>query len=203
MKLRLVYSMLLLLLFLAGGNSSLASDKAEEKNMKQTEKAKTAAIDYFHLPLKTIAGNDTTLESFKGKVVLLVNVASKCGNTKQYAALEELYRKYKDRGFVVVGFPANDFGGQEPGTDQEILNFCQSKFDVTFPMMSKISVKGEDKHPLYAYLTQESPFAGEIEWNFTKFILDRTGKPAARFTPKTVPDSDEVIATVERLLSAK
>lgn len=195
--------MLLMIFLLVGGISSSASETTEEKNMKQPEKSKTMEIDYLHLPLKTITGSDTTLESFKGKVVLLVNVASKCGNTKQYAALEELYRKYKDRGFVVVGFPANDFGGQEPGTDQEILNFCQSKFDVTFPMMSKISVKGEDKHPLYAYLTQESPFAGEIEWNFTKFILDRTGKPAARFTPKTVPDSDEVIATVERLLSAK
>lgn len=203
LKTRPIYSILLMTFLLFGGRSSSASEIPEEKNMKQPEKAKTTEIDYLHLPLKTITGNDTTLENFKGKVVMLVNVASKCGNTKQYAGLEELYRKFKDKGFVVVGFPANNFGEQEPGTDQEILNFCQSKFDVTFPMMSKISVKGEDKNPLYTYLTEESPQSGEIEWNFTKFLLDRNGTVAARFSTKTTPTSPEVVSSIERLLSAK
>lgn len=203
LKTRPIYSILLMTFLLIGGRSSSASEIPGEKNMKQSEKAKTTEIDYLHLPLKTITGNDTTLENFKGKVVMLVNVASKCGNTMQYAGLEELYRKFKDKGFVVVGFPANNFGEQEPGTDQEILNFCQSKFDVTFPMMSKISVKGEDKNPLYTYLTEESPRSGEIEWNFTKFLLDRNGTVAARFSTKTTPTSPEVVSIIERLLSVK
>ena len=198
-------SILVTLTFLTGAGTApaKAGNNMEDSELKTAKEAKTKKSDYFHVPFKTITGNDSSLADFHGKVVMLVNVASKCGQTKQYAGLEEIYRKYRDKGFVIVGFPANNFGEQEPGSNEEILNFCQTKFDVTFPMMSKISVKGEDKHPLYAYLTEESNHPGEIEWNFTKFLLDRTGKLADHFPTKTDPASPEVIAEVERLLSAK
>jgi glutathione peroxidase len=156
--------------------------------------------DYLHIPLRTISGDTTKLADFSGKVILLVNTASKCGFTPQYAGLEALYRKYKDRGMVVIGFPANDFKQQEPGTNAEILEFCRENYGVTFPMMAKISVKGETQHPLYRYLTQESPFPGEITWNFNKFLLDRTGGVAARFETKMKPDDAAIIAEVEKLL---
>jgi glutathione peroxidase len=135
--------------------------------------------------------------------VLLVNVASRCGFTPQYAGLEALYEKYKDRGLVIVGIPANNFGQQEPGTDAEIKTFCSMKYNVTFPMMSKVSVLGEDKTPLYVFLTDKSAnpqIGGEIKWNFTKFVFDRNGKPVARFEPKVTPDSPEVTAAIESAL---
>ena len=158
----------------------------------------TSYLDY---PLLTITGDTTSLAEFSGKVVLIVNTASECGFTPQYAGLEGLYRKYKDRGFVVIGFPANNFGGQEPGTNEEILNFCTTKFDVTFPMMSKVSVKGKDKLPLFIYLTEQSPLPGEIQWNFTKFLLDKNGRLAARYPSKVTPMDSELVSTVEDLLS--
>jgi glutathione peroxidase len=144
-----------------------------------------------------------SLSSFKGKVVLLVNVASKCGFTPQYSALETVYEKYKDRGLVIVGVPANNFAQQEPGTDAEIKTFCTNKYNVSFPMMSKVSVLGDDKTPLYVFLTGESTdpkFAGDIKWNFTKFLFDRNGNPVARFEPKVTPDSPEVTAAIEKAL---
>jgi glutathione peroxidase len=156
--------------------------------------------------MKDIDGQDVDLARYKGKVVLMVNVASKCGYTKQYAGLESLYEKYKDKGLVVIGFPANNFKGQEPGTDEQIKEFCTSKYNVTFPMMSKISVKGDDKHPLYKYLT-EAPtagaYAGDVEWNFTKFVVDRDGKVVARFKSKVTPESEELLGAVEKELNAK
>lgn len=157
-------------------------------------------VDYRAIPFKTITGNDSTLKVFEGKVVLMVNVASECGYTKQYAGLQELYARYKDKGLVVVGFPANNFGGQEPGSDKQILEFCTSTFAVTFPMMSKVSVKGEDKHPLFAYLTEQSPAPGEIKWNFSKFLLDRTGKLVARFDSGVDPLDKKLTSQVESLL---
>ena len=172
-------------------------------NMNQQTKESAndkMATDYLHLPFSTITGEQTSLADYQGKVVLLVNVASKCGYTKQYAGLEELYRKYKDDGLVILGFPANNFGGQEPGSNEQILEFCTSTFDVTFPMMSKISVKGEDMHPLYKYLTTESGFDGDIKWNFTKFLLDRDGKPVARFESPEEPMSKEIVGDIEKLL---
>lgn len=157
-------------------------------------------------PAKDIDGNDADLSQYRGKVVLLVNVASKCGYTKQYAGLEELYEKYKDRGLVVIGFPANNFGGQEPGSNDEIKTFCTSKFNVTFPMMAKISVKGDDINPLYKYLTEQptaGDFGGEIGWNFTKFLVDRSGNVYARFGSKTTPEDPAVTAAVEKGLAAQ
>ncbi len=154
--------------------------------------------------MKDIDGNEKNLADYRGKVVMLVNVASKCGNTKQYAALEKLYEKYKDQGLVVVGLPANQFGGQEPGSEAEIKEFCTSKYNVTFPMMAKIIVKGEGKHPLYKYLTEQptaGDFAGEIEWNFQKFVVDRSGQVFARFAPKLSPEDPSVVAAIEKALA--
>ncbi|MFO0985439.1 MAG: glutathione peroxidase, partial [Planctomycetota bacterium] len=146
--------------------------------------------------LKDIDGKDVDLaKTFKGKVVLVVNVASKCGLTPQYEKLEKLYQTYKDKGLVVLGFPANEFGAQEPGTNAEIKEFCTSKYKVTFPMFAKIVVKGEGIHPLYKHLTDQqtdAKFAGEIKWNFTKFLIGRDGQIAARFEPKVEPQAKEV-----------
>ncbi len=153
--------------------------------------------------LNSIDGKPAPLSAYRGKVVLIVNVASRCGFTPQYAGLEALYEKYKDRGFVILGFPANNFGGQEPGTNEEIKTFCSSKYNVTFPMYSKISVKGDDQAPLYRFLTdqQANPATGgEIQWNFTKFLVDKNGKVAARFEPKVTPESPGVAGAIEKAL---
>jgi len=161
------------------------------------------AKSIYNFTMRSIDGQQVSLSSYKGKVVLLVNVASRCGFTPQYAGLEALYEKYKDRGLVIVGIPANNFGQQEPGTDAEIKTFCSMKYNVTFPMMSKVSVLGDDKTPLYVFLTDKSAnpqIGGEIKWNFTKFVFDRNGKPVARFEPKVTPDSPEVAAAIESAL---
>src|SRR5829696_2442209 len=164
-----------------------------------------AAVSPLTFTVKDIDGKDYELAQLKGKVVMLVNVASKCGFTKQYTGLEKLYEKYKDRGLVIVGFPANNFGGQEPGTEEEIKTFCSTKYNVTFPMMSKISVKGENQHALYDLLTHRTPqeFRGEIGWNFTKFMVDRNGQVFARFASKTTPEDEQLVAAVEKALGAK
>jgi glutathione peroxidase len=154
--------------------------------------------------LKSIDGQTVPLAQYHGKVLLVVNVASRCGFTPQYAALETLYEKYKDRGLVIVGVPANNFGGQEPGTNEEIKTFCSRKYHVSFPMMAKVSVKGEDKSPLYLFLTDKSlnpQIGGEIQWNFTKFLFDRNGQPVHRFEPDVTPDSPQVIGAVESALA--
>ena len=156
--------------------------------------------------LNSIDGQTTPLSTFKGKVVLLVNVASRCGYTPQYTALESLYEKYKDRGFVIVGIPANNFGAQEPGTNQEIKTFCTSKYHVSFPMMAKVSVKGSDITPLYQFLTDKMAnpsTGGEIGWNFTKFLVDGNGKVVARFDSAVTPDSPEVSASIEKALASR
>jgi glutathione peroxidase len=156
--------------------------------------------------VKDIDGNVVQLSKYRGKVVMLVNVASHCGFTPQYAGLEKLYETYKDKGFVILGFPANNFGGQEPGTDDVIKSFCTAKYNVTFPMMSKISVKGDDKAPLYKFLT-EAPtagdFAGDITWNFNKFLVDKNGNVIARFASPTKPDDEKLVGVVEKALAAK
>jgi glutathione peroxidase len=159
----------------------------------------------YDFTLNTIDGQPAPLSAYKGKIVLLVNVASKCGYTPQYTALESIYEKYKDRGFVIVGIPANNFGAQEPGTNQEIKTFCSSKYHVTFPMMAKVSVKGSDITPLYQFLTDKGAHpetGGEIGWNFTKFLVGPDGKVIARFDSKVTPDSPEVTGAIEKALSA-
>jgi glutathione peroxidase len=171
-------------------NGTVAS---EEKPMKSV----------YDFTVKDIDGKDASLGQYRGKVVMIVNVASKCGFTPQYAGLQRIYDQYKDKGLVVLGFPANDFLWQEPGTDAEIKSFCAMKYSVTFPMFAKISVKGGDMHPLYKFLTEEASnpgFGGKITWNFNKFLLDRTGKTVARFATRTAPEDKEVTAAIEKAL---
>ena len=156
--------------------------------------------------MKDIDGKDVDLSKYKGKAVLIVNVASKCGNTPQYAQLEELHKKYADQGLVVLGFPANEFGKQEPGTNAQIKEFCTSKYNVDFPMFSKIVVKGDGQAPLYQYLTskQTNPkYAGDITWNFEKFLIGKDGQIVNRFKPKTKPDAPEVVQAIEAELAKK
>jgi glutathione peroxidase len=158
----------------------------------------------YDFPLNTIDGQSTSLAAYKGKVLLVVNVASRCGYTPQYSALEATYEKYKDRGLVIVGVPANNFGAQEPGTNDEIKTFCTRKYNVQLPMMSKVSVKGSDTTPLYQYLTDTSlnpKTGGEIKWNFTKFLFDRNGNVIARFEPEVTPDSPQVLTAIEKALA--
>ena len=157
-----------------------------------------AASSVHEFTMNSLTGKPVPLSEYKGKVVLVVNVASKCGYTPQYEGLEALYKKYKDKGLVVLGFPANNFGAQEPGTNEEIGSFCKSKYGVTFPMFSKISVKGEDKAPLYQFLTASG---GEIGWNFTKFLVGKDGKPIQKFNSNVEPDSKELTAAIEKALA--
>jgi glutathione peroxidase len=160
------------------------------------------ASSVYEFTLTSIDGVPMPLSAFKGKVILLVNVASKCGFTPQYSSLEALYRKYKDQGFIVLGFPANNFGAQEPGTNEEIKTFCSTTYHVTFPLYAKISVKGEDQAPLYQYLTRTANAAvvGDIKWNFTKFLVDREGHVVQRFESAVKPDAAEMTAAIEKLL---
>lgn len=175
------------------------------------------------IPVDTIGGEPTTLGEYAGKVVLVVNVASKCGLTPQYEGLQRLHRTYADRGLVVAGFPANDFGAQEPGSNDEIVEFCSTNYAVEFPMFSKISVVGEEQHPLYAALTAAMPTATgdkeafrerlrsggrtptedpDVVWNFEKFLIGRDGEVVARFAPTIAPDDDELISAIESALGA-
>ena len=160
------------------------------------------AADLTSIPFQTNSGDTTTLAAYKGQVVLIVNTASECGQTPQYEGLEKIYNKYKERGFTVIAFPSNDFGEQEPGTNEQIKTFCSTTYGVTFPLMSKIPVLGENKHPLYKYLVEHSDPAEEIKWNFTKFLLDRDGNIAARFFHKVTPEDSTVISKIEELLGA-
>lgn len=188
--------------------------------LRGIQAAMTSALE--EIPVHTIDGTPTKLGDYSGKVRLVVNVASKCGLTPQYAGLEALYRKYKDRGFEVLAFPANEFLAQEPGTEAEIKDFCRSTYDVTFPMFRKIVVKGEGQHPLYAHLTKERPEArslsgkdfratlkkhgidpgapSDIAWNFEKFLLGRDGSILERFAPDVPPDAEPLVSAIERAL---
>jgi glutathione peroxidase len=177
--------------YAGGGKESMSAD---------TTAGCPAALDY---RMKSIDGKDVDLCGYKGNVLLVVNVASKCGLTPQYKGLEALYDKYKDRGFQILGFPANDFGAQEPGSDAEIQQFCSLTYGVSFPMFSKIAVTGDGKHALYKYLTSgggDPSIAGDVKWNFQKYLIDREGKVIAVFSPKVDPEAPEVVAAVEAAL---
>ncbi len=153
--------------------------------------------------LMNIDGKDVKLDTYRGKVLLITNVASKCGYTPQYEGLQAIYSKYQSQGLVVLGFPANNFLGQEPGTNEEIKTFCQLKYNVSFPMFSKISVKGADIHPLYRFLTSKETdpeFGGDISWNFNKFLVDRSGKIIARFETKEKPEGEKIVQAIEKAL---
>ena len=161
------------------------------------------SVSIYSFNLKDIDGKDVSLNQYKGKVLLVVNVASKCGYTPQYEGLQKVFLKYKDQGLVVLGFPANNFMSQEPGTNEEIKSFCTLKYNVTFPMFAKISVKGNDIHPLYKFLTDKETnpqLGGDIKWNFSKFLVNRNGEIIARFEPNIKPDSDQVTQAIEKAM---
>jgi glutathione peroxidase len=162
------------------------------------------SMSLYDIPLTTLSGAPTTLGEYKGKAVLVVNVASKCGLTPQYEGLENLQKKYASRGFTVLGAPCNQFGGQEPGSAEEIETFCSTTYGVTFPMLDKLEVNGEGRHPLYSELTltpDADGEAGDIQWNFEKFLIGTEGTVVARFRPRTEPESDEVVSAIEAQLA--
>jgi glutathione peroxidase len=179
-------------------------EKAPSGDQSKTPAATPASPYVLGYSMKRIDGTEESLETYKGKVVLIVNVASKCGYTPQYEGLEKLYKDKKDAGLVVLGFPANNFRSQEPGSNKDIAEFCSSKFGVTFPMFEKISVTGSDQHPLYKQLAaQAAPIGGDPKWNFTKFLVDRHGNVVARFDSKVKPDDAEVTKKIDELLAQK
>jgi len=154
------------------------------------------------IPLKDIKGKETSLKAYDGKVLLVVNVASKCGYTPQYSSLEATHRKFAEKGFTVLGFPCNDFNSQEPGSNEEIQTFCKTKYDVTFPLFDKVHVKGPEQHPFYAALTgKSSPFPGDVKWNFGKFLISKDGKVLKRWDSKVTPDSKEITEAIEAALA--
>jgi glutathione peroxidase len=160
-------------------------------------------VSVYDAPVKTLQGDPASLAGYKGEALLIVNVASKCGYTKQYVQLEELQQHYEGKGFTVLGFPCNQFGHQEPGSPEEIAEFCSLTYGVTFPMFEKIDVNGPDRHPLYAELTAVEDAdgkAGDVEWNFEKFVVSPDGELVARFRSKTPPDAPDVVAVIESLL---
>jgi glutathione peroxidase len=176
---------------------------AMDANADSNGVGKGTAKSVYDFTLKNSKGKDVKLEEFRGQVVMLVNVASKCGYTPQYEGLQKIYERYKGQGFTILGFPANNFGAQEPGTNEEIQEFCRINYGVTFPVFSKISVKGDDKHPLYKYLTERETnpeFAGEIKWNFNKFLVGRDARILARFDSADKPEDAKVTQAIEQAL---
>ncbi|MBG9811544.1 glutathione peroxidase [Bacillus endophyticus] len=161
-------------------------------------------MNIYQFSVQNIKGEEQSLEQYKGKVIVVVNTASKCGFTPQFEGLQNLYEKYKDRNFVILGFPCNQFGGQEPGDEEEIQSFCQRNYGVDFPMFAKVDVKGDNAHPLFQYLAEKAPGilgSKAIKWNFTKFLIDKDGEPVQRFSPKTAPEDLE--HDIEQLLEEK
>jgi len=188
-----------LLAFIGGLLLTIPAAQAVQEGLLMTAKS-TSLYDF---TMDDIDGKPVNLRQYKGKALLVVNTASFCGNTPQYTDLEAMYEQYRDKGFEILAFPANNFGQQEPGTNAEIKGFCLTKYSVSFPLFSKISVKGSDKHPLYQYLTEKSPFPGEVEWNFQKYLVDRSGNIVARFPHRMKPSAPEIVKEVERVLAAK
>lgn len=175
--------------------NSIASTSPIRNEVKGTTTMSEKSV--WDFSVKTIDGQDVKLDTYKGKVLLIVNVASKCGYTPQYEGLQAVYSKYKDQGLVILGFPANNFMGQEPGTNEEIKTFCQTKYNVSFPLFAKISVKGENIAPLYQFLTSQ---AGEVTWNFNKFLIGKDGKLIKHFESKDKPEGETVTGAIEQAL---
>jgi glutathione peroxidase len=194
-----LFAALSVLTLSSGAMIGLPDLRAEQEGLLMA--AKTTGL--YDFTMDDIDGTPVNLGKYRGKVLLVVNTASFCGNTPQYADLQSMYEQYRDKGFEILAFPANNFGQQEPGTNAEIKSFCYTKYSLAFPLFSKISVKGEDKHPLYRYLTEQSPFPGEVEWNFQKYLVDRSGNVVGRFHHRTKPLSPEIVTEVERVLAAK
>ena len=173
-------------------------------NGEETKKEDKTVAPVLNFTMKSLSGDEVNLAQYQGKVILIVNTASKCGFTPQYKDLEALYTKYQDKGFVILGFPANNFKSQEPGTDQQIAEFCQANYGVTFPMFSKIDVLPPNKAPLYHFLTEagtDPQFPGEVKWNFEKFLISRNGQIVGRYLSPVKPMSDEIVKSVEAELA--
>lgn len=182
------------------------SEQKDEPKSDEKKKEKATPMPALSFEMKDIDGKTQDLRQYHGNVILMVNVASKCGFTPQYEGLQKLYERYKDRGFVILGFPANNFGKQEPGTNEEIKSFCKKNFGVSFPMFAKVSVKGDDQCPLYKYLTDKKADhkqGGSIKWNFTKILVDRNGNVVDRFSPMTKPDSKKMDSAIEKQLNVE
>ena len=189
---------IVLMLAVLGGCGGSGEDGGEAAGV---HKNGTSIYDFV---VNDIDGASVSLSTYRGKVLMMVNVASKCGATPQYAQLQDIYDKYNKSGFLVLGFPANNFGNQEPGSNEEIKRFCAAEYKVTFPLFSKISVKGEDIHPIYKFLTEEETnpdFMGQISWNFNKFLLGRDGRVLNRFPTNVKPDAPEVLKAIEQALA--
>jgi glutathione peroxidase len=169
------------------------------EKQKQTAMTKNDTINIYGIKVRTIDGQEKSLSEYKGKVLLIVNVASKCGYTPQYEGLEKIYEKYKDKGFEILAFPCNDFGGQEPGTNEEIQSFCKTNYNVTFTLFDKIKVLGGEKSALYTKLINFEP-SGDISWNFEKFLVDKNGNVTGRYKSKVKPEAEEIASAVEKLL---
>ena len=200
----------LLFAFVAYGhdNTRHTNEPAKKTQMlsddnQDTLQSHNSKVSYsiFDFTMDDIDGKPVSLSQFKGKVFLVVNTASFCGNTPQYEGLQTLYERYRGQGFTILAFPANDFGKQEPGSNKEIANFCYTKYSLEFPLFSKITVLGDQRHPLYRYLTEQTPFKGDIRWNFQKFLVDRTGQVIARYRPGMKPLSKPIIQDIEAALS--
>ena len=177
-------------------NIVIASDNSSKKNMGDKMES------VYEFTVKDIKGNDLSLSKYKGKVLLIVNVASKCGYTRQYSGLQNIYEKYKDKGFEILAFPCNDFGGQEPGSNEEIAEFCSVNFNVTFPIFDKVKVLGDDKSPLFKFLTDSiQSNSGDINWNFEKFLISKNGNIVNRFKSSVEPESEELISQIEEELA--
>jgi glutathione peroxidase len=174
---------------------TLVSSTSQVKTDQETH-----TTQIYDFTMEDIDGKARTLREFKGQVMMIVNTASFCGNTPQYEGLQTLYEQYRDQGFTILAFPANDFGKQEPGNNKEIAEFCYTKYSLKFPLFSKITVLGEQKHPLYRYLTEDTPFPGKITWNFQKFLVDRQGHVIARYQPKQQPLTEPIIHDIEKAL---
>ncbi len=202
-KVRLITSLLLMAALIGvGGALAAAGRKKPAHTPTRPEGSPMSATNVHSFQLDRIDGTPQSLADYKGRTLLIVNTASRCGFTPQYEALEAVRQKYHARGFEVLAFPANDFMGQEPGSNEEIQQFCSTRFHTTFPLFAKISVKGKNIAPLYQYLTQDSPFPGDIGWNFAKFLVGPDGQVVARFGPSTAPDAREVTQAIERTLAS-
>jgi glutathione peroxidase len=203
------YQWLLLALGIVAGCSPgyfmmpTGAQAADVNDRTQGAQMSTQSPSIYEFTMNDIDGKPVTLSQFRGKTLLLVNTASFCGNTPQYSDLQTIYERYRSKGFEILAFPANNFGQQEPGTNEEIKGFCFTKYSLSFPLFSKISVKGGDKHPLYRYLTEESPFPGEVEWNFQKYLVDSNGTVVARYHHRTKPTSDEIVRDIEHTMTKK
>src|SRR5947209_3936903 len=206
MKASSVFASVLVLAGVAAAITACSSAQISQNEPVNTVQgpsaATTNASTIYDFKMKDIDGKDVSLNDFKGKVLLVVNVATYCGNTPQYEALEKLYEADKDKGFAILGFPANEFGQQEPGSNDEVKKFCTSKYNVSFPMFSKIVVKGDGIHPLYQWLVANAPYHDDLEWNFGKFLIGRDGKVIGRFNPKVKPDDPELVKAIDSALAS-